>query len=124
MLFRSARWELDDHLQVPQNDVAPSRVVVVAECGNYAPTKWNVEVVEMLARDRLGAEIDGDRSEYVVGEVMSDFRVLGADRGGEEVVKLVEAGGEKLKGGWYEKQCAVVHGSRVNDRGARVGGRY
>ena len=69
-------------------------MIVVAECGNDAPPKRDIEVVEVLPRDRLRAEIDGDRREDVVEEVVSDVGMLGMNRCREKVVKLIETRSE------------------------------
>ncbi len=66
---RRPGWEFDDHLEIPEDEMAALGVVVLAECGDGTQAKGKVEVVEVDPGAGLGAQVERNCSEDVIDEV-------------------------------------------------------
>lgn len=72
---RTTWQELDDHLGVPQDNMTSLLVVIVAQSGDGAQTKCEVEMIEVNVGDCARAEIECCGSEDIVDKIATQRRV-------------------------------------------------
>ena len=80
--------------------MATASMVKVADGGDDTPAKWDVEVVNVFARNGLRAEVDTHGGENDLLEVALEIGVVRTDRVEGRAVELVEARCEKLERSW------------------------
>ena len=83
-------------------------MVEVAERSNGAPDKWDIEVVDMLARYGLRPEIDRHGREDDLLKVVLEVRIVGTDGVEGGTVELIEAGCEELERSWALASARVA----------------
>ena len=71
-----ARWESNDKLEFPKDEMSSEGGVEITQGCNGTPTKWEVVEIPMFETNCFAAEIDSGGSPRRVGEVGNELRVV------------------------------------------------
>jgi hypothetical protein len=89
--------EFNNHLQFPQNQMAPSLGVKVTQRLDGTPGKWAVEMVPMLKGPDIGAKIECSTRKNALGKVSVELRHLCIERFQMIPIVLIEVWGPQGK---------------------------
>lgn len=85
----TARWEFQNELAIPQDEVPTLPVVIIPKCGDSTPAKCQVSEVSMAQATRVRSEVEGTRRPDAVEERSTKVAVF--------LVEFPHVGGVVLK---------------------------